>query len=771
MKTFTLPFLAGPLLWWLLPALSWAQSVTVSGQVEDAQTNEALAGANVVVVGTTQGTVTDVDGTYVLSISSSSTEVNLKASYVGYQPQEITVSADGQNVMQNFALKPTQSLEEVVIQAIRADQKIPVTQKTVERQEIEELYVGQDALFILEETTPSILTYSESGTKMTNYGQMRLRGIDQTRINITLDGVPLNDMIDQGVFFSNFTDFGNSIESVQVQRGVGTSTNGTASYAGSINFEAINLRDSAPSTELQLEAGSFNTYRGSGEVKTGLIDDKFTFYSRFTKTYSDGYRYHSGTNSYSFFFSGGYFGEKDLVKITGFTGRTQNDLAYLAVALPDIKTDPKTNYISENDIDDFGQQLLQLQYTRFLSDNTSIASTLYYGGAGGDFPAGFPDENGNFMQINYPLYNDHYGFMSYLNHSTPKERLNFNGGVHLYTFKRKNIESVIPNYTDPYYEDKSRKDEISVFGKASYEWSNLLLFGDLQIRAVQLDLMPDISFLGQPAKIPVRKWTFINPKVGITYEINSRANVYASYGRSGREPTRFDILGSTQINTFNLASVQDVNAVKPEYVNDIEAGVRLNHEKLSGQVNLFYMQFENEIAPIGQSIPEGFVQLRKNVPSSYRRGVEANWHYQPAAQFVFSGDASYMQSRIKTYAPEGSDQIYSDVQPIVSPEWIITAHAAYHGEGWQLALSPRYVSQSYLEPTNQPDLILPSFFVINARASVSILQKHSLSLHLNNIFNEQYYTYGQPVSYNGKTVPGYFVQPPQNFYLMLKLKF
>ena len=757
------------LMWWLLPALSWAQSFTVTGQVKDAQTQEPLAGANVVVSGTSQGTVTDTSGYYALSVSDA--QVTLKVSFVGYQSKEAQISFQHTTQLaQNFTLKVNKALEEVVIQAIRADQRIPITQKTVERQEIEKLYVGQDALYVLEKTTPSLLTSSESGTKITNYGQMRLRGIDQSRINITLNGVPLNDMIDQGVYFSNFTDLGNSIESVQVQRGVGTSTNGTASYAGSINFESINLQDDQPSTELQVEGGSFNTWRGSGELKTGLMNKRFAFYSRFSKIHSDGYRYHSGTESYSFFFSGGYFGDKDMVKLTGFNGRTQNDLAYLPVALPDIRKDPKTNYVSANDTDDFGQSLLQLEYTHLISDNTSWISSLYYGGAGGDYPAGFNDDDGNFVQYNYPLYNNHYGFMSYLNHSSLEDRLNINTGIHLYTFRRKDVESVIPNYTDPFYVDYARKDELSVFAKASYEWNNFLLFGDIQLRMVQLDLTPDIGYLGQDAEIPKRNWTFINPKVGLTYEVNSNVNLYASYGRSGREPTRTDIIGGYEISASNLASVQDVNAVKAEYVNDFEGGIRLIKGKLTGQANLFYMKFENEIAPIGQSI-EGFIQLRKNVPSSYRRGIEVDWTYMPVQQWVFGGDVAYMQSNIETYAPEESDQIYHDVQPVLSPDWIVNAHAEYHGRGWQIGLSPRYVSDSYMEATNQPDLIIPAFFLIDARASVTFLQHHSLSFQVNNIFDKQYYTNGEPVAYNDETVPGYFVQPPRNFYVVLKLSF
>lgn len=761
MKVFTLP-----LLLWLLPALVWSQSVQVSGQITDAQTGEPVVGANVIVSGTTQGTITDQDGNYSLSVSSS--DVSIKASYVGYQSQTQT-SSGNENVTLHFALKPSAALEEVIIKSIRADQKAPVTQETVEREEIEKLYVGQDALYVLEQITPSILTYSQSGTKMTNYGEMRLRGIDQKRINITLNGVPLNDMIDQGVYFSNFTDFGNSIESVQVQRGVGTSTNGTASYAGSINFESINLQDAEPSAELQLSAGSFNTFRGSGEVKTGLINDKFSFYSRFSKTYSDGYRYHSGTDAYSFFFSGGYFGEKDLVKLTGFTGRTKNDLAYVPTALPDIKKDPRTNYISENDIDNFGQSLLQLQYTHLFTDNTSVASTLYYGSAGGDFPYGYVEDS-TFTQINYPLYNDHYGFMSYLSHSALQNRLTIDGGIHLYTFRRKNIEYIIPNRIAPYYEDKAQKDEISAFGKVSYELGNLLLFGDLQVRSVWLGMTPDITYLRQAVEVPTRQWTFVNPKVGVTYQFNEYTDAYISYGRSGREPTRSDILGSTTINASNLEMVQNTNSIRPEYVNDLEAGVRINQEKLSAQANLFYMQFENEITAIGQSA-QGFITLRENVAASYRRGIETSWSYQPIAYFGFSGDLTYMQSRIREYTPEGSDQTYVNVQPVISPNWLINASATYYGSGWQVSLSPRYVSQSYLELTNQSDLIMPSFFIVDAHANINLWQKHTLSLHVNNIFDEDYYTGGEPVTYDNQLVPGYFVQPPANFYMMLNIKF
>ena len=765
-----------------LPGIGWTQYV-IQGKVTDAQ-RESLIGATVIATGTDKGAVTDVQGFYRLSMNAPPT--SLQVSYVGYRTQTVAVDTAKGEITQDIVLPLLPSLEAVVIRAIRADEQAPVTQTTVDQEKIESIYVGQDALFALEKLTPSILAYSESGTNLSNYGQMRLRGIDQTRINITLNGVPLNDMIDQGVFFSNFTDFGNSIASVQVQRGVGTSTNGTSSYAGSINFESVRLNDSVPSAEVQLTGGSFDTYRASGEVKTGLLENSTAFYGRFTRTQSDGYRDHTSTQSYSFFFSGGYFGEKDLLKITGFTGRSQNGLAYLPVALSDIQANPRINYVSENDIDDFGQSLVQLQYSRFINSATSWVSSLYYGRAGGDFPAGFSvPENSfavsgtdttfstteRFTQINYPLFNDHYGLMSYVNYTAADGHLELNGGIHGYTFRRENIEAVLPDNANPYYQDRSRKDEFSAFGKVSYHWNDLLFFGDVQLRSVLLRLIPDETFLGQSTHIPDRRYTFFNPKVGFTYLLNAQTDFYASYGRSGREATRFDILGSTQINAFNVASAQNTNSVKPEYVNDFEAGVRLRTPRLSGQTNLFYMQFTDEIAPIGQSIPEGFVQLRKNITSSYRRGVEVDWQYQLLPTLAFTGHATYMQSNIRSFSPDGENQTYRNVQPIISPEWMLNATLQYQVTPVSVALSGRYVSESYLEPTNQPTLTVPSFFILNAQASVCFLKNYDLSLHFNNLLDQPYYTFGQPVVVGETTVPGYFVQAPFNVYAQLRLRF
>jgi iron complex outermembrane receptor protein len=751
---------------------------TIQGQVYDNKTREALVGANVVITGTTLGTITDLSGKFSLNLNKK-LHPEIRVSYVGYDPVIVNIM---DSTYLSIPLSSVNRLDEVVIRAVRGSALRPATRDIISRKQIEKVYLGQDAIYVIDNLSPSIISYTESGTNVTNYGLMRMRGIDQSRINITLDGTPLNDMIDQGVFFSNFTDFSNSIESIQVERGVGTSTNGTASYAGSIDFQSVDLASREAGAELQFTAGSFGTFRGSLELTSGMLAEKFNFYTRFTKTHTDGYRHHSGTDSYSFFFSGGYFGDKDIITLKGFTGKTQNGLAYMPVALSDIQQDPKTNYVNENDIDDFGQDFLQLQYTRSLSDLSSLATTFYYGAAGGDFPAGFyvsdsiyssDSPEGYYLterlvQINYPLYNDHFGFITYFNHHTLNQKLDLNAGVHAYTFQRQNFESVIPDNANPYYDERSWKNELSVFVKVHYRLNRLSFFADLQFRTLKLEINPDETLLPDEPNV-VKNWTFVNPKLGLTYSLDEEKNLFLFYGYSGREPTKIDILGGFQLNPSNLENVLS-DDVKPEYVHDIEGGFRMENNRFKGQINAFYMNFRNEIAPIGKYVPEGFIQLRKNIPSSYRTGIELIWNWNFISSFDFNGNATLMESQIKEYAPEEDPEVYYDVTQPFSPNFMAHGALVYRFRKlFDIEISGTYMGESYLEPTNQSDLILPSYFVANMRFGINFYKENRLELFFNNIFDKQYFNYGAPVdpNYDGNIQPGYFVQPPRNLFLQL----
>jgi len=758
----------------LLLPLSITAQQEIEGKVLDRGTGNPLQGANIINLESNKGTATNNEGYFRLKVSE--VPVRLKISYVGYQSQ--TIKADAEEPL-TVELLTYNQLDELLVQGVRAEKEQPITQTTIEKKTLERKYFGQGPVFTIEKLTPSVLSHSESGTNFVNYAQMRLRGIDQTRINFTLNGVPLNDMIDQGVFFSNFTDFGNSVESLQVQRGVGTSSNGTASYAGSVNFESEPVNTLEPSAVLQFMGGSFNTYRLSGEVKTGLMENDLAFYSRFTKTLSDGYKFHSGTNSNSFFFSGGYYSDTDYLELTAFLGRTRNELAYLPVFIDDILEEPRTNIVSENDEDDFGQQFVQLQHTRWLREDMTLTSSLYYGGAGGDFPFGFFDAEGEFTQINFPLHNDHYGLMSTLNYE--RNKLKVTSGIHLYTFKRKNEESVLPDKENPYYSDRSRKDEVSIFSKIDYQVGSVSFYGDLQVRNVWLDLDPDFDFLNSQGidtdtiNNTFRNWTFINPRVGVTYAYSPQLNLYASFGRSGREPTRTDILGSTNINVFNLPSVTNENAVEAEYVNNLEVGVRFGAQKLKTQANFFYMQFDNEIAPIGEFIPEGFVQLRKNIEDSYKAGIEWEWEWALFEDLTFDGNATFMKSNIQKFSPEGSEETFEDVDAILSPEWLVNGGLSYAIiDQLIINFSGRYVGDAFLELTNQPELTLPSFFIVNTQLTFNFWKDHSFIFQANNLTDKLYFTNGAPVDVDFDGVidgPGYLVQPPRHYYATLKLRF
>ncbi len=756
-----------------IPSIAFSQ--TINGIVRDGRTNEVLSGASVVQKNTQNGTSTLADGSFSLGLVAEEEPVII-VRFLGYNQKEIVIENFNRTILIEMELATIRG-GEIFVRDVRAADTDPITQSTIKRRKLEQDNIGQDPIFTLEKLTPSILTHSDSGTRFANYSYMRLRGMDQTRINMTLNGVPLNDMIDQGVFFSNFNDFGNSIQTVQVQRGVGTSTNGTASYAGSINFESQNITMDEPAAVVKGTAGSFNSHRLSAELNTGSMN-RFGFFTRFSKTGSDGYKFNSGTESTSFFVSGGYFGENDIVKITAFNGRTKNELAYNPVPIDMIREEPRSNTVSENDEDDFSQQFLQLQYNKNVRDGLSFTSSVYYGGAGGDFPVGFDDGTGNFVQQVFSLENDHYGLKSSIEFDDGKG-LEVSGGIHTYRFDRINEEAFAPEFEELTYQDDSRKDEFSSFVKANYRIGNIELYGDLQVRAVKLDLNPDVSFLtdaGVPVGetgVPSRKWTFVSPKTGVTYHFNKNINVYGSFGRSGREPTRQDILGATNINAANLDIVQDVNSVKAEYVNDFETGVRLQTESLAGKVNGFFMQFDNEISPTGEFIPEGFIQLRENIKDSRRLGVEMEWSWQALDELSFSGNTTWMTTNIKEFTPGGSGEAFRDVESILSPNWLANGTFVYNiFENVDVSFSGRYMGEAFMDLTNNPDFILPSFFKADLGVDVRFNSTISANLRVNNIFDKRYFTNGAPLDTNfdgSFDTPGFIVNPPRHAFVEVRI--
>lgn len=750
-----------------------AAPFTISGTVRDVRL-QPIPRATVRITEAMQGAFTDVRGWFRLD-NVVGDSARLTISCVGYVTQNITVVSSDTTLVLNIVLGESSVLSRgIVVTSYRAGELHPVTQTTVTREAIDRIYVGQDPQYIIERTVPSVVAYSESGTSVSNYGTFRIRGIDQTRVNVTLDGTPLNDMIDQGVFFSNMADLSNGLRSVQVQRGTGMSTNGTASYAGSVNFEGPSLATPSPSTDIQLTRGSFDLWRGSAALATGKMDNNVSVYARFTTLATGGYRENTGTTANSFFASGAWFGTTDVVKLTVVWGSTQNELGYYPVPKPLADKDPTTNLNDSSDVDDFGQSLVQLQHSHAFSESAIITTSLYAGRAGGDFFSGYRDTSGVLTQINYPLENRQYGGMSTLELHSLLPWLDITAGVHAYTFRRRNWETMSPESARPYYDDRTTKNEVSGFARGVWRIGHVEAFADLQVRQVNLSFVPDATTVGEGVVIPDRNWTFINPRLGLRLELSPSADVYSSFGRTGREPTRFDLLGSTQINSGNLGVLQDPNRVRAEYVNDFELGARMQAH--FGHINLtgFLMMFTDEIAPIGQYIEQQFVQLRKNVPSSRRMGIEIEGSLRVTDEVWLDLVGTWMRANIDTYSPDnlGYDTTYLNVDPILTPKLQATATVRYRPvPSVEVQASMRHIAQSFTDLSNAPSLILPSFTQVDLRLWWTFLGQHRVGAIANNIFGAFIVTNGGTGTDQGDAVPTYFMQATQNFAVMIHLHF
>lgn len=640
------------------------------------------------------------------------------------------------------------SIENIVISASRASTDDPLTFSNVSKEQIEEIYVGQDPVVLIQELSPSIVSYSDGGTGIGNYSQFRMRGIDQSRVNITLNGVPLNDMVDHGTFFSNFSDFGNSIESVQIQRGVAASNRGVASFAGAVNFESINLFGGKPSAEAQLTVGSFGTLRTAAELSTGRMDNNLGFYGRFTRTGTDGYKFNSGSDSYSLFFSGGRTGGKDILKLTAFSGKTQNGQSYLHVPIETIREEPRTNFNNLNDVDDFEQHMVQLLYAKSINSGTSYSLTTYYNGAGGVFP--FTFDGSQFM---FGLTNDHYGIMANLLHEDQGN--SWNVGVHAYIFDRTNFEYISPFVREPYARDFTDKTEMSAFIKYNRQMNSLNAFANVELRLLSMSINGDPVFdLDRNIE---NNWTFLNAVVGLNYAINPLSSIYFSYGRSGREPTRSDILNGVS---------------KEEHVNDFELGWRYKNGPWKVKTNAFYMSFEDEITQIGALQERSYIEIRQNVGSSRRTGFELQMACTFNDHLSTLINAAYMNTNIKEY--NNGLEVLTDVDHIFAPDFIIQPVFKYNfTNNAFLRLSGRYLSESFTELSNNSEFVLPAHFIANVQLNFNLVDNLKASFVLNNVLNKLYFTEGAPIDldFDGLVESiGYRAQPPRHFYIMVRYR-
>jgi iron complex outermembrane receptor protein len=653
--------------------------------------------------------------------------------------------------------RAAQRLERVMISAVRGSGSAPISQTTLDQADLKPRYFGQDVPLLLQGAAPALTSYAETGNYW-GYSYIRLRGIDQSRINLTLDGIPLNDPEDQVLYFADFPDLANSLGSVQVQRGVGTSSNGTASFAGSINMETIPLAATPRSGSVQLEAGSFGSKRVSADFASGLLPSRFAFYGRVSALRTEGYRYHSGVDGRSAFFSGGYFGDRDILKITALTGTMRDTMAYLAVAKSDLDTNRRINPLTPQERDGFSERVAAISYTRLLTPSSSWSTTAYRTSTSGDYDVLIDSLD------NFNLRFHWYGLMTDWSYRRDAFQLDVGGNAS--TYSRDHAEYQHPDLATPVYLNTGHKRDASAFAKLAYVVGPATFFGDIQARRAEFRYTPDAHAGIAEQSID---WSFLNPKAGVTYSVNGSTSLYASYGQNSREPARNDMLaGFDNLDTSNVAFVGDLSRVRPEKVRDLEIGARYHASALTASANVYSMDFRNEIQPIGILSYLGS-PLRKNVGRSYRRGIEAELSYRATPRLLLSANAAASMNRIRDYIDSTGDSpiAYHNVEPLLTPRFLTYERAELAAtRNVTLALESRYQSRSFLENTSDPRFILPASLTLDGSASWHI-RNYELVVRGNNLTNSKKFGSG----YASGEESYYFVLPPRNVFVMVKAGF
>lgn len=614
-------------------------------------------------------------------------------------------------------------LDRVIVMGIRGDKKTPITQKTISKKEISQFYQGQEIPILLDKN-PSITSQSDGG-HVQGYTYFRIRGIDQTRINMTLNGAPLNEPEDQGVYTSNYPGFTNVIQSIQIQRGVGTSSNGVSSYGGSISF--LSQSGLNKSSELDIGCGSFNTKRINFSNSTGLNKKNFALFTNISAYSSDGYRYNSGGNGYSLFISGGYYKNFNILKFTTFTGRSINQMAWLAVSENDIKHDRRTNYNKGDANDKFNQTFGQLQWTKILNKYSKFSSNIFYNRLDGSYDYFRSGKRSLFLGSNF------YGIIS--NYSIIKKNIKFNFGISLNTYDRKHDNK-------DQYINKGIKNELSSFTKLSYDIQKVTFFGDAQYRYTNFKYYGDV-------KLNKLEWNFFNPKAGIIYTKNKFLNYYFSVGTTKREPTRTNLFSGDD----NLVSL---NKILPEKVIDYELGLNFKNNRLSVQSNFYYMNFHNEITPIGP-MGANSLPLMINVDKSFRNGIEIDFTYKS----VFDILTFYTNLNI---SHNKSNNKNNEFEPPYTPNFTMNQFITVNYNKLSFNINSKYQSKSYISFDNKYSI--PGFVIFGSNISYEY-NSYTFVLQGNNLLNNKYYTSG----YVDSGIKYLYTNALSNFYFTIKKKF
>ena len=750
-------------------------AATLSGTVKDSS-GTPVHGATVSVANL-RSVTTDAAGAFSLDLGDGT--YDLRVTHPGFDAEELKAKAGDEIAV---TLDPAFA-ETITVSGIRAEAETPVTKSDLPREEIEKRYYGQDVPLLLRDA-PAVTAFSESGAGGTGYSYISLRGVSPSRINFTLDGVPLADSEDMGTYFADFPDLARSLESVQIQRGVGTSTVGTPSFGGSVNMQSIDLGQEQR-LDVTLGAGSFGGRQVSAGWHSGALPSGLALYTRVSYLENEGFRDNSGVTQRNVFLSGSKTVGDALLKVTGFSGHMQQQASYYATDAATLETDLRFNPLRAEEKDRFGYDLGQVQYIRPLGSDADMTASVYYQRGYGWFRL-FSSAN---ELREYGLDGMLLGAIG--TYSKTRGGLTLNTGLHVNRFKRDHTRDNLGMWSGlqpaddgglkpaPHrdYANYGVKGEANAFAKVSYTAGRWLLYGDAQVRHATFDYHGDVD-------IESIDWTFFNPKIGARYTLNARSSVYASAGTTTREPARNDMF----LGEDNPPVALDPHAVRPERVVDVEAGWDYRTPRFELSANLYAMEFRNEIAATGEQSEIGLT-LRKNVDRSFRRGVELDAAWQASNAVRLRTIANLSRNRIRdwtqfidVYDEEGNwtgsrPVSYRDVEPLLTPSVILSQAVDYAPNArFRAGVIGRYVGRAYLDNTNSRDLDTPAYFTADATLSYAVTQWARVTLQVNNLFDNDRirpsgYSY---LYYSGEELTGtayYYPQATRNAVVLLDLGF
>ncbi|WBX73448.1 TonB-dependent receptor [Tenacibaculum pacificus] len=765
-----------------------AQNFILSGNVVN-NNQEPLVGATITIKELKKGTASDFEGNFKLQLSKGT--YTIEASYVGFNKvvQNIEVS---ENKTITFQLSGDKNvLDEVLVDAIRVKSDAPIAHSNLSKKQIEKRNLGQDIPVLLN-YVPNVVSSSDAGAGV-GYTYMSVRGSDATRVNVTINGIPYNDAESQGTFWVNLGDFASSTQSLQLQRGVGTSTNGAGAFGASLNILTDATAEEAGG-EISNSFGSFGTRKHTVKFTTGKVNEHFEFAGRLSNIYSDGYVDRASTDLKSYFLQGSYTDENTLIKAVAFGGQEETYQAWYGLSADELKENRRQNpYTYDNEVDNYNQNHYQLHWNEKLNKNWATNVSLNYTKGEGYFEQ-FKGESdvSKYNGIVKATATDWYGtpatdvivrrwldndfYVANVNATYKNDGLEIITGGSYSHYENDHFGEVIwskefaddANIRDRYYEGKSTKNDFNIFSKTTVNISDdLKAFVDVQGRFVTYKTN-GLTSKRKPLNVD-KTFNFFNPKLGLTYKLNNENSFYASYARANREPNRGDFKGGVDTH---------------ESLNDYELGWRLNNKTVKLNTNIYFMDYKNQLVLTGEIDDTGDA-LRNASGNSYRLGLEMDADIRVNDKFSIRQNVSVSQNKNVDFFINRDDNLQDLGNTTIANSPNIVAGNAFvyqPFENFQVAFLSKFVGEQYLSNTDTEASKLDSYFtsdfnIMYELKTNSIFKSIVFTGIVNNVFDKEYvdrgYIYLDDWSTPGTTTEaqGYYPQATINFLAGVTFKF